>query len=106
VLPPVLEVDPPSLSFTLPRGVAMRSQLIRVSNRGGGTLSFTVAASVSTPISWLRATPASGEAKPDHPANVNVTVNTANIGPGTYTGSITISTAGQSRVIPVVLSIS
>jgi uncharacterized protein (TIGR03437 family) len=104
-VPAAMQVEPQSLSFTLARGVAQRSQSVRVSNRGSGGFNFTVTTAVSTSITWLRATP-SGSVTPDHPANVVVAADSTNLQPGTYSGSVTISTLGDSRTINVVLTIS
>src|SRR5206468_1306535 len=42
-VPPQLSIDKLNLSFTYPRGAAVRSEAIRVSNSGGGSLNFSVA---------------------------------------------------------------
>ena len=56
---------------------------------------------------WLSVTPASGSSTGGHNAHT-VTYNTANVGPGTYSGTITITATGASSsplTIPVRLTV-
>ena len=100
-LSPLLDVDQRSLSFTFPRGAARRSRSLQVSNKGGGTLTFS--ASVTAP--WLDITPAAGSCTPDHPVTLTVSADPARLEAGTYTGTIVITaTDGQKAVVNVVLT--
>jgi uncharacterized protein (TIGR03437 family) len=81
---------PSSLTFTQPLGgVTPQSQGIQVTSSTPG-LSFTASASVSTPSggNWLSVVPGPGSATT--PGSVAVSVNGANLGEGTYSGTITV----------------
>ena len=71
-----------------------------MSNAGGGTLSFTD----TDDASWLTVTPASGSA----PATLSAAVNVAGLAQGTYTATVTVTSAGTSgspKLIPVTLTV-
>ena len=99
--PPALSVTPGSLTFTAVEGsAAPPSQSLSVANTGGGTLSFTT----SDDASWLAATPASGTA----PASVSVSVTSAGLTRGTYTGTVRVAAAGATGSpadVPVTLTV-
>jgi hypothetical protein len=97
---PVLTVSPASLSFAYQiGGTAPSAQALTI---GGAATSYTVAASGGT---WLSVTPASGGTS----GSANVSVNTAGVAAGSYSGSITITAAGSSgspKAIPVSLTVT
>ena len=99
---PTIGVSPTSFSFSGTAGGANpASQSLSVTNTGGGTLSFTA----STNQPWLAAAPGSGTA----PASVAVSVNTAGLAAGTYTGAVTITSAGATNSplsVPVTLTVA
>jgi uncharacterized protein (TIGR03437 family) len=69
-----------------------------------GALSFSVATSTNGIGNWLTATPASGTT----PATVQVAVNPTSLAIGTFSGSVTITSAGAGGspiTIPVTLSV-
>jgi uncharacterized protein (TIGR03437 family) len=69
-----------------------------------GPLSFTVATSTNGIGNWLTATPASGTT----PATVQVAVNPTSLAIGTFSGSVTITSAGAGGspiTIPVTLNV-
>lgn len=107
-LPATLRVDKNSLSFAFPRSASARSQTLVVSNPGSGQLAFTAAASTTVSPSWLSVSPASGIATPATSATISIQANPAGLPPGTYRGTVTISSAttGTSKSIPVTLTIS
>jgi uncharacterized protein (TIGR03437 family) len=106
-LPPQLSVDQPGLSFTYPAGAPVRSETLKVSNAGGGTLAFTVSTATVTGGLWLSVSPISGNVSPATPVVLSVTANPANLAVGTYTGSVTVqSNGGGTVVVPVNLAIS
>jgi glucose/arabinose dehydrogenase len=100
--PPALSVTPGSLAFNAVEGAAAPApQSLAIANTGGGTLSFTT----SDDQSWLAATPASGTA----PAAVSVSVTTAGLTRGTYTGSVRVTAGGATGSpvdVPVTLNIA
>lgn len=96
--PPVLSVSPSSLTFAATTGGASpASKTLSVSNTGGGTLSYTTASSQP----WLSVTPASGSA----PGTLTVTAATGSLTAGTYTGNVTVTSAGVSGS-PAVIGVS
>jgi hypothetical protein len=100
--PPALSVTPASLAFSAVEGSASPpAQSLSVANTGGGSLSFTT----SDDASWLAASPAGGTA----PATVSVSVNSAGLTRGTYTGNVTVTAAGATgspKTVPVTLTVS
>src|SRR5206468_9386057 len=84
---PILSVSPLSLSFNAQQGGSNpASSSFTVTNSGVGQLSMTTASDSA----WLTATPTTGTA----PQTVQVSVNLAGLSVGTYTGHITVSSAG------------
>lgn len=105
--PPLLSTDKANLSFTFPRGALARASNLNVSNLGGGTLNFTVAAQTATGGNWLSVSPLSGKALPGKPVPIVVTADPAGLSAGTYTGTITVTPdTGNPVAIPVVVTIS
>lgn len=100
--PPALLVQPGKLTFAAFQGNGdPPSQSVTVYNEGSGTLNWT--ASSSAP--WLIASPNSGST----PASVAVSVNAAGLTAGTYTGTVTITSAGATnppQTINVSLSVT
>jgi hypothetical protein len=105
-LPAKLSVDKQSLSFPFPQGGQARSQTIVVSNLGGGTLTFTAASRTTSGGSWLSVVPGSGQVPASTPASLAVTANPAGLGPGTYTGSVTITAGADVQTVRVTMTVS
>lgn len=96
-------VSPALLSFTQASGgAAPPSQKISVES-SGGNLGFTATPRASAG-NWLKVEPTSGTT----PASLTVTSDGAGLSPGTYSGDITIQTAGSStpRIVPVTLTVT
>ncbi|MGO4881398.1 MAG: BACON domain-containing protein [Bryobacteraceae bacterium] len=94
---PQLTVAPSTLTFAAPIGGATPApQTITVSG-GGAALSFTAAAGST----WLSVTPASGTT----PATLAVSVNTAGLAPGLYTGTINLTQAGNPVPLMVIVTL-
>ncbi|MCZ7392314.1 MAG: S-layer protein domain-containing protein [Candidatus Methanoperedens sp.] len=87
--PPLLSLypDPPSLNFDLTSGMDSGYQTLSVSNSGGGHLSWSV--STDEP-SWIRIYPEKGTDS----GTVSLYINTANLNPGKYKGTITVTSNG------------
>ena len=106
-LPPALAVRPDALSFALSVQSPSSSQILTVSNSGGGSLDFSAAGATSSGGAWLSVSPASGTVQAAAPVSLTVTVNPTELGPGAYTGRITISgTSGQSASVTVTMTVS
>ena len=81
-----------SLSFTGTAGASNPpSQAVSISNSGSGTLTWT--ATVASGNSWLSVAPQSGTA----PSTITVSVNSAGLSAGMYTGSIAIAATGATN---------
>jgi hypothetical protein len=101
-LPPAIGVSSPSLTFNFTQGGPSPSpQTVTITNlETSGSLNWTA----TTNQPWLTATPTSGAA----PSTLNVSVSTAGLGAGTYTGAITLTAPGASnspRTVPVTLKV-
>src|ERR1700730_17070219 len=98
----VLSVNPGSLSFgALQGGPSPAPAPLSIANTGSGTLPCPD--SVDAP--WLGATPSNGSA----PAVLTVSVATAGLAVGSYTGHVTVSSPGalgSPTVVTVTLNIS
>ena len=93
---PVLSVSPLSISFTATQGGANPAAAsANVTNTGSGTLSFTAGSDAA----WLGVSPASGNA----PATLQLSANIAGLASGTYTGHVTVTSAG-SQGSPVTIT--
>ncbi len=103
-LPPLLQTDQPSITFTYPRQASTRTEALVVSNAGSGPLPFSVR--VRSNGDWLRARPAQGAARPSDPVQINVAADSTGLAPGTYGGTVGIFADRQSKEIPVTLLVS
>jgi uncharacterized protein (TIGR03437 family) len=89
-----IAVAPTSLQFAYTMGgTAPTAQSVQVTNSGGGTLTWSASASAS----WITLSSA--------PGALTVSVNTANLSVGLYSGTITISAPGASNS-PVSISVT
>jgi hypothetical protein len=90
---PAISLSKSSVSLTQEVGSSASSESFDVSNSGGGTLSWSVAADRS----WVSATPASGSLSAGSSTTVSVTTSGAILGTGTYQAGIAVSgNAGNS----------
>ncbi|MFN0171645.1 MAG: BACON domain-containing protein [Bryobacteraceae bacterium] len=106
-LPPEIRADPGSVSFGFFSGSQAASRHVRVLNRGGGLIGFKVAASVQSGGGWLSASPAEGRVSAEAAASIVVRADPANLGPGTYRGSVVITPEGLPPLeIPVTATVS
>ena len=108
--PATIAVTPTSLAFAASAGGASpSSQSIQIANSGSGTLAWTAVASAASNGSWLSVASASGTASGTAPSTLSVSVSTAGLSAGTYTGSIQISSTGASNSpvsVPVTLIVA
>jgi uncharacterized protein (TIGR03437 family) len=108
-VPASLSVDQTHMSFTYATTSAARSQTLIVSNSGGGSLNFTASISLNSGVSanWLSVTPQSGTAAPGNPVALAVRADPSSLGPGTYTGNLTIDGGSAGSVtIPITMTIT
>jgi uncharacterized protein (TIGR03437 family) len=87
-----ISATPTSLSFTqIAGGTAPAAQTLAVASTPT-SVNFTVATSTKDGGTWLTATPASGTTN----ANVQVSVSAGSLAPGSYSGTVTITSAGAT----------
>lgn len=98
-LGPALSISPQSLQLAYTIGGALPTQTVNLTNAGAGTLSWTAAPDTS----WLAVSPSSGTA----PSTLTITINPAGLIPGSYSGSVTVSSPGsQPQQITVTLTVA
>lgn len=98
--PPLLSVspDPPSFNFDISSGAGAGYQAFSISNTGGGTLSWNVRADQPW---WIKVYPESGTGS----GAVTININTADLVPGKYTGTITVTSNGGVKTGSVYLNL-
>jgi hypothetical protein len=90
---PELEVVPVTLDF----GYIDLTRDLTITNRGGGTLTW----SLSESTDWLLLSTTSGTNR----ETVTVTVDRTGIAPGTYTGAITVYSNDGTETVPVQMTV-
>ncbi len=105
---PSLNVKPTSTVFSFVQGTQARSRTLSISNLGGGSLNTTVAAATSFGGDWLKASAGTATVGAFGSASINITADPARLGPGTYSGTVTVSSANpaQAVTVPVTMTIS
>ena len=103
----LLNVGQSSINVTTLVGAAATNQTVSVSSTDpNNQLPFTAVATTNpVGLTWLSVTPNSGNT----PNNLQVTISPANLGPGTYSGSITVSSTATNvpaQIIPVTLVVA
>lgn len=93
--PPVLAVDPASLSFTgFPSGSNPPPQTLIIRNAGGGALNWFA----TVDQAWLRVSPQTGETRTESDT-LAIAIDLTNLPPGSYSGTVRIaSIAGDISV--------
>jgi hypothetical protein len=99
-VPPAIGVSPASLSFTVQQGTGNpAAQPLSITNRGGGTLTW----SVTDNSSWISPSAPSGTGN----GGTTINVTTSFLAAGTYNGMITISATGAPSVtVPVTFTVT
>ena len=105
---PKLQVDSGALTFAFAQGAQARTERRTISNVGGGSLTFQTSAVTAAGGNWLKVSPASGTATIVNPASLVINADPTGLAPGTYTGAVSVSSAGSSenRDLPVTLTVS
>ena len=103
----LLNLGQNALNVTVLAGATPTTQTISVSSTDpNNQLPFTaLAATNPVGLTWLSVVPNSGNT----PSNLQVTINPTNLGPGTYTGSITVSSSAPNvpaQTVPVTLIVA
>ncbi len=98
--PPLLSVspDPPSFNIHISSGAGTGYQAFSISNSGGGTLSWSVRADQPW---WIKVYPESGTGS----GTVSINVNTADLVPGNYKGTITVTSNGGVKTGSIYLNL-
>jgi uncharacterized protein (TIGR03437 family) len=96
------------LSFSLSPRASPATKLVTALNLGSGSIRFSATATTASGGSWLSVTPNSGTTSPASPASLTITATPGSLALGTYSGSITVSSAdtGQQISITVTLAIT
>jgi uncharacterized protein (TIGR03437 family) len=100
----LLNVGQSSINVTTLAGAAATTQTVSLSSTDpNNQLPFTAIATTNpVGLTWLSVAPNSGNT----PNNLQVTINPTNLGPGTYSGSITVSSSATNvpaQTVPVTL---
>jgi Viral BACON domain len=94
---PVMQVTPAVLSFSGVDGSASPPpQVVTISNPGVLPLQWSAASVTNDGSNWLSASPQSGTVANGNAQSVTVSVNSSQLLPGVYYGSITFSSQGLS----------
>jgi len=81
---------------TLDFGTSETSKTFTISNIGNGTLTWNV----SEDQSWISASPTSGSTTTEQD-QVAVTIDRSNMAPGTYSGTVTVTSNGGTKTVSV-----
>ena len=88
VVTPTLLTGATSLEFVVSNQATIAAKSFWITDESGGALNFTA----GSDSAWLKVTPANGST----PAEATVTVKTAGLQPGSYTGKVTVQAAGAN----------
>lgn len=98
----MIDASPSALTFAATQGGAPpAAQTVSITNGGGGSLSWTATADQP----WISVSPATGIA----PSTPSVTVSSAGLAPGSYSGTVTIAAVGgviTPRTVAVTLTVA
>ena len=101
----LLSVSVPAINITAVAGAAAMTQTVSVTSSNNSGLAFSATATTNPAgLTWLSVTPNSGST----PNNLQVTINPTNLGVGTYSGSIIVSSTASgipAQTIPVTLNV-
>lgn len=103
VLPAPLLVVPSSLTFA--GAPAPAPQTLTITNRGAANLNWSLTANTNSGGNWLSASPLQGITAAGASTPVTVSVATAGLAGGWYTGLISVTTSGGSAAVAVTLAI-
>ncbi|HEU0002198.1 MAG TPA: choice-of-anchor D domain-containing protein [Ktedonobacteraceae bacterium] len=97
---PVIQVSPAVLSFTgMDGGASPASQVVTISNPGALPLQWNATSATNDGSNWLSTSPQSGTVAKGNGQAVTVNVNSSQLLPGVYYGSVTFSSPGTQAVV-------
>jgi len=96
--PAVLTVNPTSLNFAGQTGASLTPASVSITNTGAGSLTFTGVSDQP----WLVLSAASGTA----PSNLQVSPSITGLRAGTYTGHVSFTGGGVTKVVAVALTVT
>ena len=96
--PAVLAVNPTSLSFAGQTGASLAPASVSITNTGAGSLTFTGVSDQP----WLVLSGASGTA----PSNLQVSATITGLKAGTYTGHVSLTGNGVTKIVTVALTLT
>jgi uncharacterized protein (TIGR03437 family) len=103
----LLTVAPGSLGFNLMQSGTASTQSLTVTNHGSQSAPFSASVSTGSGGNWLKIAPSAGSAPAFGSAAIAVTADPSQLQAGTYSGSVTVATAGSpSSTISVVAVVS
>ncbi|MDP8982702.1 MAG: hypothetical protein M3O35_19160 [Acidobacteriota bacterium] len=103
---PSLNLRPGSMTFSFVQGAVGVTRPLSVSNVGGGSISFNVVTANTAGLSWLSATPSSGLVNAFASTPVSVTANPSGLKPGTYSGTVTVSSTNPAQSVTVAITMT
>ena len=88
-----------SASISYSQGASLPAGVVVGLTSSGTAINFTAAATTASGGNWLSVAPASGATGPagSPPTNITITSNATGLAPGTYTGAVTVTSAGASN---------
>jgi uncharacterized protein (TIGR03437 family) len=103
-----LALSTQTFSFSFTQGGSASSVELGVANVGSASIAFTASATTSTGGNWLQVSAASATVTAALPTSLTITATPGTLPPGTYNGTITISSAstGQTLSVSVNMAIS
>ena len=101
---PQLTIAPTGLSFSLTQNAAASTQSVTVSNHGSQALQVSASASTVSGGNWLSVSP-TGSIPASGFSSLAITADPSGLGPGTYSGTVTISGAGGPSSAVSVLAV-
>jgi uncharacterized protein (TIGR03437 family) len=104
-LAPRLVVDPLSLNLESTVGGSSPSRTVRISNGGGGTLSWTARATTVSGGNWLAVSAAGGTASAAAPSSLQASTNVTGLAAGVYSGSVELASPGTQERTTVAVSL-
>jgi len=111
VLPAQLTAVTSQLSLSVVAGAASFSSNISLANTGGGSINFNATQATVSGGNWFSLNNTSGSFSNATPYSLGLTVNPAQLAPGVYRGSVTVTGGSASGpitpvTIPVALTVS
>ena len=100
--PPQVATQAPGFTFSLTSNSPTASRQALISNLGSGAINFT--ASADQP--WIQVSPSSGSTTSVGSAPITIDLDLTGFAPGTYHGSVSVSSASNSVNIPISVSVS